>query len=561
MPFARNIVFLVSVLMIFRAHSAIGGINQYEPELSRVEQLKTFQPDSAFQLVRSAYSRTQKDGDEALKARYALELGEILYYLGDYENSNQYLLEAAEYFEINDDKRKLAEVCTWQGIVTQYAKQLPMALGFYQKAFDLYKSLNDSLKIGELYGWIGHYYEKNAQPDTALAFQYKARDILIRQKNSESSLAQIYDNIGSLYEDRGIYDSAHFYFFSSYVINRSFHEINGQIVNLNNIGDVFRKKGQTSMALTYTDSALMLAENYNIDYQRRSAHRDLSKIYFLIKDYENAYQHLEQSYEIYTEILNEENSKRITLLQTMYESEKQENRIRLLEKEKRINQILRFGMITAFLILLSVAVIVIRNQIVKVKQGKKIIEQNTLIYDKEKELGKLELKNALLKEEKLKTEINNRKILEHELQQNLELKSQLITSQTLQIIRKNNFLENLKKELQQIKKGDKPERSERINSLMRSINHDISSDENWNDFNTIFSQVHKDFFSDLRRSFPDISPAELRLCSLLKLNLSSQEIATILGISTDSLRIARYRLRKKLDLDKNDNLVGFLINI
>jgi DNA-binding CsgD family transcriptional regulator len=53
----------------------------------------------------------------------------------------------------------------------------------------------------------------------------------------------------------------------------------------------------------------------------------------------------------------------------------------------------------------------------------------------------------------------------------------------------------------------------------------------------------------------------LRLCSLLKLNLSSQEIATILGISTDSLRIARYRLRKKLDLDKNDNLVGFLINI
>jgi DNA-binding CsgD family transcriptional regulator len=196
-----------------------------------------------------------------------------------------------------------------------------------------------------------------------------------------------------------------------------------------------------------------------------------------------------------------------------------------------------------------------------VRQSKKIIEQKTQIFYKEKELNELELKNAVLKEEKLKTEINNQKFVELELQKSLELKSQLITSQTLQIIRKNNFLEKLKQELSCIKKGDKAERAERIHSLKKAINHDINSDENWNDFNMIFSQVHKDFFTNIQNQIEDISPAELRLCSLLRLNLHSQEIATILGISTDSLRIARYRLRKKLGLRKNDSLVNFLINI
>ena len=530
------------------------------PELLKVETIKTQKPDSAFYLVNAIYNRAEEMGNAELKAFCALELGEILYYLGDFDRANEFLIEAIGFFEQEQDKGYLAKAFTWQGIVVQYAKQMPMALSRYEHALSLYTELNDSVKIGELYGWIGHYYEKILRPDTALLFQYKAKDIL-EQQNQKIPLARIYDNIGSLYEDEGIYDSAHFYFRQSLIINHQINDVNGQIVNLNNIGDIHRKRDELEKSLIFTDSALSLAEAYNIDYQKRSAHRDFAKTYFLLEDYEKAYEHQEIAYEIYSEILSDENSRRITLLQTVYESERQEARIQLLEKDKRINQILGFGIIVLFFTLLTIAIIIIRNQRIKVKQGKKIIDQKTQIYQKEKALNELGLRNAMLKEEKLKSEIDNQKFIEDELQKNLELKSQLITSQTLQIIRRNNFLENLRQELNLIKREEKSERISRINTLMKSINHDISTDENWNDFNAIFSQVHKDFFTNIKNRFPDMTPSELRLCSLLKLNLHSQEIATILGISTDSLRIARYRLRKKLGLDKNEDLVSYLINI
>jgi DNA-binding CsgD family transcriptional regulator len=59
----------------------------------------------------------------------------------------------------------------------------------------------------------------------------------------------------------------------------------------------------------------------------------------------------------------------------------------------------------------------------------------------------------------------------------------------------------------------------------------------------------------------NLSPAEIRLCCLLKLNLPSKDIAAILSISPDSLRIARYRLRKKLNLDAKANLNTFLLQV
>ncbi|NJN25815.1 MAG: transcriptional regulator [Cyclobacteriaceae bacterium] len=552
--------------MLFLVTSAGKGVSHMQRDddflgEQSVRLLKATRPDSAFYIVQSRYIEAQKHDDRRMLAYCALELGEILYYLGDLERANGFLIDAISFFEGGEDRYSLAEAYMWQGIVVQYARQLPLALNLYHKALDIYESSQDSIKMGELYGWIGHYYEKLGQPDTALTFQYKAKEMVSGKKNSELSLARIYDNIGSLYEDGGDYDSAFYYFKKSFAIHEQFREVNNMIVNLNNIGDIYRKRAQLDQSLIYTDSALNLAEKYNIDYQKRSAHRDFAKIYSSMGNYESAYEHLEQAYTIYSEILNEENSRRMSLLQAVYESERQESRIRLLEKDKHINQIFKLGLIGIIVILLSTAVFVVRSQHVKVRQGKKIIEQKTQIYAKEKDLNELELKNAVLKEEKLMAEINNQKFVEKELQKSLELKSQLITSQTLQIIRKNDFLEKLKHDLSRIKKGDKAERAEIINALKKAINQDINSDENWNDFNMIFSQVHKDFFTNIQNQIEDISPAELRLCSLLKLNLHSTEIATILGISIDSLRIARYRLRKKLGLKKNDSLVNFLINI
>ena len=71
--------------------------------------------------------------------------------------------------------------------------------------------------------------------------------------------------------------------------------------------------------------------------------------------------------------------------------------------------------------------------------------------------------------------------------------------------------------------------------------------------------MHDGFFKDLKQAFPEVSNAELKLCALLRLNMNLKESAKILGIAVDSVKTARYRLRKKLGLKTEDNLVDFLI--
>ena len=73
--------------------------------------------------------------------------------------------------------------------------------------------------------------------------------------------------------------------------------------------------------------------------------------------------------------------------------------------------------------------------------------------------------------------------------------------------------------------------------------------------------VHKDFNMKLKTSFPNLTDLEKRLAVLIRLNLSNKEIASLLNISAKSVEIARYRLKKKLMLDKNSNLKNFINNI
>lgn len=555
------IALLIPIILLLIGRPSRAQENPVIDELNLMNELKILNPDSAFFVVKSAYLEAQRSKNERLKSRCALHLGEIQYYLGDFENASTYLIEGIKYFESSGDQYNLARAYTWLGATSQYSKQFQVALDYYSRSLAIYESLSDTINAGEVLGWIGHYYEKTGRQDTAIIIQLNALDLIASQDSSARALGKIYDNIGSIYEDMSRYDSAHYYFFKSLCVNKKYGDINYQIVNLNNIGDIYRKKSLIDLALTYTDSALTLAYQYDIDYQKRSAHRDLSKLYAFISDFELAFRHADSAYHIYSNMINEENIRRMNLLHALYESERQENMIEILEQDKKINRLLRAGMIGVFLVFVVVTVLIVRSQRIKIARDKKIIEQKNHIMAQNSALADLEKNNAQLKEERLHAEIKNQKLTEQKLQQNLELKSQLVTSQALQIIRKNNFLENLKQELQQIKISEKAERFDRINSLMKYINQDISNDENWNDFNMIFSQVHKDFFSNLLNKYPDISAAEVRLCSLIKLNLQSSEIATILGISRESLRIARHRLRKRLQLAKDENLPAFITNI
>jgi DNA-binding CsgD family transcriptional regulator len=88
----------------------------------------------------------------------------------------------------------------------------------------------------------------------------------------------------------------------------------------------------------------------------------------------------------------------------------------------------------------------------------------------------------------------------------------------------------------------------------------LSIDKDWEDFRLQFEQVHQGFFKQLKDQCPELSTSELKLCALIKLNLSMKETPTILGISPESVKTARYRLRKKLQLSHEENLIDFILD-
>ena len=95
---------------------------------------------------------------------------------------------------------------------------------------------------------------------------------------------------------------------------------------------------------------------------------------------------------------------------------------------------------------------------------------------------------------------------------------------------------------------------------MVKIDKDIDHYKQWEVFESAFDEVHEDFLNRIKSSYPNLTPKELRLCAYLRLNISSKEIAPLMNISVRGVEICRYRVRKKLEIDRDTNMTSFIIN-
>ncbi|MEM8893171.1 MAG: hypothetical protein AAGC88_01255, partial [Bacteroidota bacterium] len=131
----------------------------------------------------------------------------------------------------------------------------------------------------------------------------------------------------------------------------------------------------------------------------------------------------------------------------------------------------------------------------------------------------------------------------------LEVKNKELTVSALQVIEKDELLAHLKEQLNEQRRN--PDQNA-INRLARSI--DLNHARNWEDFNTRFTSVNHKFYDNLADRYPQLSQGDKKICALIKLNFSSKDMARLLGISVESVHTTRYRLRRKLQLERQDNL-------
>lgn len=180
------------------------------------------------------------------------------------------------------------------------------------------------------------------------------------------------------------------------------------------------------------------------------------------------------------------------------------------------------------------------------------------LEDKQKEI---QLAEARILQEQLNTEKELIRMRNENLLREVEYKNKELASTTMYILHKNEALQQIKTKLLKFLNETEEFKKEHIETLIKTIDQDMDIDKNWNLFEIHFDQVHDKFLTRLRARFPHLSPTDLKLCAYLRINLSTKEIAPLLNISIRGVEIARYRLRKKLNLGTDINLLEFIINL
>jgi hypothetical protein len=190
-----------------------------------------------------------------------------------------------------------------------------------------------------------------------------------------------------------------------------------------------------------------------------------------------------------------------------------------------------------------------------------------IIFYQEKRLISHRKKLLEEQEEKLRQQklVNERRIIEiknENLQSEIKNKSQQLSNVAINVVRKNEILQEIRDELQQVKQ-ELGQQLPNIHyqKLLNSIERNVAGKEDWVLFEENFNEIHDEFFKRLKKICPEISPSELRLAACLRMNLSSKEMAPVLGISLRGIEIKRYRLRKKLALSNDYNLNEFMMEI
>jgi hypothetical protein len=146
------------------------------------------------------------------------------------------------------------------------------------------------------------------------------------------------------------------------------------------------------------------------------------------------------------------------------------------------------------------------------------------------------------------------------LKQELEFKQKELASQTLHLVQKSTFIQELKENLEKIKQSPELFKVE-FRRLVMLLKKESAEDKDWEVFKSYFTEVHNNFDLKLKDIYADITEKEIRLASFLRMNLSTKEIASMLNVLPESVSKSKYRLKKKLNLDKDTDLDSFLSSL
>lgn len=444
------------------------------------------------------------------------------------------------------------------------ADNILQALRLYERLGDPYRAADAQLKLGEVQMAAGRYEDARTNLEAAAA-AYRSLNDLYFAGQAERAL-------GLLHYNRKAYDLAEPLFRENLVSSRELGDPYGVAQCEEYLGNIARAQANYDSAFAHYQRALPIYLEIGDGYNAAALRTSIAWIYYDQQAYEPALAEARRGetairtvgspvleaasqevlYRIYSalgrpeaalrafetfvgiqdSLYTVEKAAQLEELQLIYSIEKKDQEIELLAKDVQLGAVKQQRLLVGLVALALIAGLTIYLQYMRRQRDRRVAEET-------RRRRQAELERARLEKAQVEREL---------------------TAQVLQLCRKNELLASVQQEIKVLGAQSNQVNKPSLKRLERSIQKDIQSDEDWRQFLSTFENVHPHFIHRLRERAEALTPAEQRLACLLKMNLSSKEIATLLNITDEGVKKGRYRLRKKLGVDSDVGLQDFLIN-
>ncbi len=493
---------------------------------------------SDFQEALLCFKSALKSTDSMFIAQCYSNIGSIYLNLGNYNTASDYFYKALKINENNNFEEGIADVYLNMANVFISLEEYDAALDFQLKSLNYFIENDNVFETGYCLSNIGLVYLELKDIDTALYYFNRAFEINTQTQNQHGIIG-ILINIGHVHIIKGNYDVAlnniekarllciktvDMYFLTKCLLT--------EVRIYKELGDIQTaiKLGEEALQISIEINALSIAVNANLA---------LSELYESDNDFSNSLIYYKHYNELKDSIYSIDKTNAVQNLKIQYETEKKEQQIKNLEEEKEFSEkITLYLLITSAALLLTV-LISIYTFYLKIRNSKHKLQ----ISKTERQKQELELAKKALENENL--------------EKDLELRHKELATNAMNLIRNIEINSNLFQELNNLIPTAGDEQKEKIREIISSYKI-MSQDKGWKEFELRFGQVHKSFYQNLSLKFPDLSPNEKKICAFLRLNMTTKDIALLTYKSVNTINQARKRLRKKMDLPTDVNLITFL---
>ncbi len=474
-------------------------------------------------------------------------MGQTNYNRENYKRALEHYFESLRLSEANDKTIEYAYTIVQIGNTYYLITDYQNSLKYYNKAYEIFDYLDSDDGRSIILNNLANLQTLNSQFDSAIGNYKKALKIDIKQKNL-NNIAISNTNIGLLYQKKQQFDSAFNYYKTAIELCNNISDPDTKVRAYNATGDYYLKREDYSQAKYYLNKAYDICVEKNLKNLKAETLLSLSKMYEAKNNNKKALEMLKKHLIISDSINKAENIKKVTIIEYNYEYEKKQKKEKLEQIQKEYKHKITWLKLIFILVIILVIFIVL------------------FVFQKQKnKRNKLKVRNLILQYQVLKKELDDTTNEKHVLQQELSekehnhvgLKSSLqeknkeLMTKILKLVSANEAIQVTIKKLTSQKRYLKGEQLKSINESIAELKRHENSDI-WQRFELSFQEVYNDFYENLTREYPFLTPNDLKLSAFIKLNLSTKEIASIMNLNPRSVEVARTRLRKKVNISNKD---------